>query len=147
MIMRAKPIKNERCFNQARKHSILPLYPSVLISEINIDYSAHGVKEEEWEEGCYYLLCSLILNYWSTNCSRSIVEESNVFMEEYIEKTEVKLFLLNHKISEIIFISASPFFHMPEMNIRKFSANEMKYSDSDPDQHLQGVLSKLSFQS
>lgn len=31
-------------------------------------------------------------------------------MEEYIEKTEVKLFLLNHKISEIIFISASPFF-------------------------------------
>lgn len=92
MIMRAKPRKNERCFNQARKHSIFPLYPSVLISEINIDCSVHRVKEEEREEGCYYLLCSLILNYRSTSCRRSIVEESNVFMEEYIEKTEVEFF-------------------------------------------------------
>lgn len=47
MIMRAKPRKNESGFNQARKREVFPLFPSVLISEINTDFSVVWVKEGE----------------------------------------------------------------------------------------------------
>lgn len=47
MIMRAKPRKNKSWLNQARKHRVFPLFPSMLIREVNIDFSVDWVKEGE----------------------------------------------------------------------------------------------------
>lgn len=45
--MRTKLRKNESCLNQARKHRLFPLFSSVLIKEINIDFPVDWVKEGE----------------------------------------------------------------------------------------------------
>lgn len=110
--MRAKPRKNESWFNQARKHRVFPLLPSVLISEINIDFCRLGQGGGMRKGMLLFALLTniklLIYQPQQKHCRGQQCLHGRI-----CRKIRSEAFLLNQKIREIILISASPFLTGP----------------------------------